>query len=115
MRKRLGSIALLLAAPAAVGALWVMHASEVGAALERIAPGAIAAAVALHVATLALRSEAWRVTLAAAHPERPFPRDGPRRERGGVRGRVGAEPGRAAGARGDAAAHRRAAARPDPA
>ncbi len=69
MRKRLGSIALLLAAPVAVGGLWVMHASEVGVALSRIAPGAIAAAVALHVATLALRSEAWRVTLAAAHPD----------------------------------------------
>jgi hypothetical protein len=67
VRRRLGPAIVVLAALAAVGALGLTRADEVGEALERIPAWAIAAAVALHVAVLVLRSEAWRVTLAAAH------------------------------------------------
>lgn len=49
-----------------VCALCVLHADEVGAALGSVPLWAMAGAVALHVATLVLRSEAWRMTLAAA-------------------------------------------------
>ena len=49
-----------------VGALCVLHAEDVGSALGSVPPLAMAGAVALHVTTLVLRSEAWRLTLAAA-------------------------------------------------
>jgi len=49
-----------------VGALCVLHAEDVGSALGSVPPSAMAGAVALHVTTLVLRSEAWRLTLAAA-------------------------------------------------
>ena len=67
MRTRLGPAIVVLVAMAAIAALWLTRADEVGQALERIPAWALAAAVALHVATLVARTEAWRVTLAAAH------------------------------------------------
>ena len=48
-----------------IGWLCVDRADEVVAAIDAIPPWGFAAAVLLHVATLVLRSEAWRLTLAS--------------------------------------------------
>lgn len=48
-----------------VCALCAAHAHDVGAALAAVPLWAMACAVALHLVTLVLRSEAWRLTLAA--------------------------------------------------
>jgi hypothetical protein len=69
VRGRLGAAVTALAALALVGALCVMHAGDVGAAFAAVPAWAIASAVALHLVTLALRSEAWRLTLASAGAE----------------------------------------------
>ena len=69
MRSRLGAAVTSIAALAVVCALCVTHADAVGAAFAAVSAWAFATAVALHVATLVLRSEAWRVTLAAAGGE----------------------------------------------
>ena len=66
MRRRLGSAVTAITAIGLVGAVCVLHAEDVGAALGSVSTWAIVGAVALHVATLILRSEAWRLTLAAA-------------------------------------------------
>jgi len=66
VRRRLGSAVTAITAIDLVGAVCVLHAEDVGAALGSVSTWAIVGAVALHVATLILRSEAWRLTLAAA-------------------------------------------------
>ncbi|CAN5482750.1 hypothetical protein BH20ACT17_BH20ACT17_17980 [soil metagenome] len=65
-RPRLGYAVTAITVLGLVGALCVLHADDVGSALGSVPPLAMAGAVALHVATLGLRSEAWRLTLAAA-------------------------------------------------
>lgn len=65
MRRRLASAAATLTALAAVAWLCASGSGEVANALGAVPAGAFAAAVALHVTTLVLRAEAWRVTLAA--------------------------------------------------
>ena len=70
MGGRIGSAALTLAALAVVCLLVVRHRADVTAAFAAVPAAAAAAAVALHVATLFLRSEAWRVTLASAGADR---------------------------------------------
>lgn len=70
MRRRpgfnLGATVTAITVLGLVVALCVMHAADVGAALGSASAWAMIGAVALHVATLVLRSEAWRMTLAAA-------------------------------------------------
>jgi hypothetical protein len=63
---RLGTTVTALAALALVGYVFVAHGADVARALVAVPPWAIAAAVALHFATLVLRSEAWRLTLQSA-------------------------------------------------
>lgn len=55
----LGTLAL-------VGVLGLTHADDVGAAFSAVPAWVLVLAVALHMATLALRSEAWRLALASA-------------------------------------------------
>ncbi len=69
MGSRLGAAVSSIAVLGILGALCVTHADEVGAAFAAVPAWAVAAAIALHVMTLVLRSEAWRVTLAAAGGE----------------------------------------------
>jgi hypothetical protein len=63
---RLGTTVTALAPLALVGYLCVAHGADVARAVVAVPPWAIAAAVALHLATLVLRSEAWRLTLLSA-------------------------------------------------
>ncbi len=70
MRGRFGSAALMLAALGALCTLGLRHREEVSAAVAAVPGWAVAAAVALHLATLVVRSEAWRVTLASAGADR---------------------------------------------
>lgn len=70
MGGRIGSVALTLVALGVVGGLAIEHRAEVVAAFAAVPWWAVAVAVALHVGTLVLRSEAWRVTLAAAGADR---------------------------------------------
>ena len=65
-RPRLGYTSTAITVLGLVCALCVVHAGDVGAALGSVPAWAMVGAVALHVATLVLRSEAWRLTLAAA-------------------------------------------------
>ena len=65
-RPRLGSAITAITVLGLVCALCVLHAGDVGAALGSVPAWAMVGAAALHVATLVLRSEAWRLTLAAA-------------------------------------------------
>ena len=65
MRNRVVSAVMTLGTLALVVALCVVHAGGVGAAFSSVPPWVLAVAVALHLATLALRSEAWRLSLAA--------------------------------------------------
>ena len=65
MRDRPGRRILTLTALALVSVLCATHAADVAAAFT-IAPAWILAAAALHVGTLVLRSEAWRLSLASA-------------------------------------------------
>lgn len=57
--------AMTTAALAAVGGVVAWRAGEVVDALALVPAGAVLAAVALHAVTLALRSEGWRVAIAA--------------------------------------------------
>jgi hypothetical protein len=66
VRGRLGAAVSAVAALALVGVLCVTHARAVGAAFAAVPAWAIASAVGLHLVTLALRSEAWRLTLVSA-------------------------------------------------
>ena len=60
----------MLAALAALCVLGMRHREEVSAAFAAVPGWAAVAAVALHLATLVVRSEAWRVTLASAGADR---------------------------------------------
>src|ERR1700759_83223 len=55
---------------ALVGYLIAAHGTELGAALGSVSPWVLMAAVAAHLCTLALRTEAWRTVLKAAGGER---------------------------------------------
>ena len=63
MRQRLGSCAATTAVSALAAVVCARHAGDIGQVLADVPPRYVAAAVALHVATLVLRSEAWRLTL----------------------------------------------------
>jgi hypothetical protein len=63
--RRVASILLLAVALAAVVVLVVDRREAVGAALAGLSWAALAGLTAIHVVTLAIRSEAWRVTLGA--------------------------------------------------
>jgi hypothetical protein len=65
---RLGATATVtaLAALAVVGVVCVAHAGDVARAFAAVPARAVAAAVGLHVLTLGLRSEAWRLALQSA-------------------------------------------------
>ena len=65
-RPRLGSAVIAITVLGLVCALCITHYHDVAAALGSVPAWAMVGAVVLHVATLALRSEAWRLTLAAA-------------------------------------------------
>lgn len=54
-----------MAAVAVVGAVVAWRAGEVGEALRMVPAAAVLGAVALHAVTLVLRSEGWRVAIAA--------------------------------------------------
>jgi hypothetical protein len=71
--RRLGQIAAPIAVLAVVAWLCVRHADGVGATIGLLPAWAVAGAVALHVAALVLRSEAWGLSLAAIEG-RPLPR-----------------------------------------
>jgi hypothetical protein len=71
--RRLGQIAAPIAVLAVVAWLCVRHASGVGAAIGLLPAWAVGVAIALHVAALVLRSEAWGLSLAAIEG-RPLPR-----------------------------------------
>lgn len=62
---RLGPAAVTTAAVVAVGAVVAWRAGEVGEALRMVPVAAVLGAVALHAVTLVLRSEGWRVAVAA--------------------------------------------------
>ena len=66
MGNRLGSAVMTLGALALVGVLCVTHADDVGQAFTTVPAWMLAMLVALHLATLVLRSEAWRLSLASA-------------------------------------------------
>ena len=69
MRRRprsLGSAVTAVAVLGLVCAVCVMRAEDVGKALESVSVWAAIGAVAIHVVTLVMRSDAWRLTLAAA-------------------------------------------------
>lgn len=63
-----------MAALAAVGGVVAWRAGEVGEALQVVPIAAVLGAIALHAVTLVLRSEAWRVAIAAID-ERPLDRE----------------------------------------
>ena len=66
MGNRLGSAVMRLGALALVGVLCVTHAEDVGQAFTTVPAWMLAMLVALHLVTLVLRSEAWRLSLASA-------------------------------------------------
>ena len=66
MRSRLGATAITLGALALIGVVCATHAADIGRAAAAVPAWAVVAAVGLHVATLGLRSEAWRLTLHCA-------------------------------------------------
>jgi hypothetical protein len=63
--RRAAAVAAPLAAVALVAAVVARHASDVATALSKVDPGVFALATALHLGVLGVRTEAWRVTLAA--------------------------------------------------
>jgi Lysylphosphatidylglycerol synthase TM region len=63
--KRAAALAVPLAAVALVAVVCAQHARNLGEALDRVDPWIFVAAVALHLAVLVVRTEAWRITLAA--------------------------------------------------
>lgn len=69
MGRRLGTTVIALAALAIVCAVCVANAGDAGRAFATVPLWAALAAVGLHVLTLVLRSEAWRLTLASAGAE----------------------------------------------
>lgn len=75
---RLGPAAITVAALAAVAGVVIWRAGEVGDALRVVPVAAVLAAIALHAVTLLLRSEGWRVAIAAI--------DGRPLDRGAVHG-----------------------------
>jgi len=64
--RSLGSAVTAVAVLGLVCAVCVMRAEDVGKALESVSVWAAIGAVAIHVVTLVMRSDAWRLTLAAA-------------------------------------------------
>lgn len=70
MQARIRGAVPVLAALSGTGALVAMHVEELTAALAAVPAWVAAATVAAHLATLVLRSEAWRVTLVSAGGER---------------------------------------------
>jgi hypothetical protein len=70
MVRRLLSALVPASALALVGYLIVTRGAALGAAFVAVPPWVLAAAVAAHVLTLALRTEAWRTVLQAAGGER---------------------------------------------
>ena len=70
MRQRLGATVIALVTLAIVCGLGAAHAGEIAGAFADVPPWAAAAVVGLHLVTLALRSEAWRMTLPVAGGER---------------------------------------------
>ena len=62
----MSAVVTTVAALAVLGTLCVVRRDEVGDALAAVSPWLFVAAVGLHVATLGLRSEAWRLALASA-------------------------------------------------
>ena len=66
MQDRLSALVTTVAAVTVVGVLCLVRRDEVGDALAAVSPWLFMAAVGLHVATLGLRSEAWRLALASA-------------------------------------------------
>ncbi|UUY03917.1 hypothetical protein LRS13_25255 [Svornostia abyssi] len=62
---RLGPAAVTVAALAAVAGVVIWRAGEVGEALRVVPLAAVLGAIALHAVTLLLRSEGWRVAIAA--------------------------------------------------
>ncbi len=61
--RRLGATVIALAAIVTLGVVCATHVHDIGRAFTDVPAWALASAVALHLATLALRSEAWRMTL----------------------------------------------------
>lgn len=66
MRGRLGAPVTALAALVLIGGVCVTNAADAGRAVAAVPAWAVTAAVGLHVMTLVLRSEAWRLTLHCA-------------------------------------------------
>lgn len=73
MGRRLSRLAAPIAVLAVLGVVCARHGEDVAAALDAVPWWAIAAAVALHVAALVMRSEAWGLSIAAVDG-RPLPR-----------------------------------------
>ena len=69
MGRRLGTTAIALASLVVVCAVCVAHAGDAGRAFAAVPLWAALAAIGLHLLTLALRSEAWRLALASAGAE----------------------------------------------
>jgi hypothetical protein len=72
VKRELAYVAASALALAAVVAVGVRHGHELAATLGKVSPAVFAIAVALHIATLFARAEAWRVTLLAID-RRPIP------------------------------------------
>jgi hypothetical protein len=66
VRSRLGATLTAGGALALIGVVCVTHADDVARAAAAVPAWAVAASVGLHVSTLVLRSEAWRLTLHCA-------------------------------------------------
>lgn len=73
MGRRLGQIAAPIAVLAVLAVVCWRHGADVGAAIDAVPAAALMAAVALHVAALVMRSEAWGLSIAAVGG-RPLPR-----------------------------------------
>lgn len=73
MGRHLAGAAATLTAIAALAVLCATRWDDVAGALDAVSPGAFVAAVALHVGTLVLRTEAWRLALGAVQ-DTPLPR-----------------------------------------
>lgn len=71
--RRAGTLILPLASIALVAVVCAGHADDLGHALANVAIWVFAAGVAVHLGVLAVRTEAWRVTLAATGTTPPRP------------------------------------------
>jgi hypothetical protein len=71
--RRVAALLPALVAATLVAIVCAAHADRLREALERVTPLLFAAATALHVVVVVVRTEAWRVTLAAIGRSPPWP------------------------------------------